>query len=131
MTPGSGLSGLTVLVVEDDYHLAEELCLGLHETGARVLGPAPSVADAMGVLALHPRPDAAVLDVNLGGEFSWPVVDELLARNVPVLLASGYDDSVFPSQYRKLPLCEKPFSITTLSARLIRHIAESVEAASV
>ena len=129
MMPGPGLSGLSILVVEDDYHLAEELYLGLQEAGARVLGPVPSVADAMGVLALHPRPDAAVLDVNLGGEFSWPIVDALLARRVPVLLASGYDDSVFPPQYRNLPLCEKPFSIATLSTRLIRHMAEPVEAA--
>ncbi len=128
MTLEPGLSGLSILVVEDDYHLAEELCLGLQEAGARVLGPAPSVADAMGVLALHPTPDAAVLDVNLAGEFSWPIVDALLARQVPVLLASGYDDSVFPLQYRKLPLCEKPFSLATLSNRLLRHIAESVEA---
>ena len=128
MTAGPDLSGLAILVVEDDYHLAEELYLGLQEAGARVLGPAPSVSDAMRVLALHPRPDAAVLDVNLNGEFSWPVVDILLARQVPVLLASGYDDSVFPAQYRSLPLCEKPFSLVTLSTRLIRHIADFVEA---
>ncbi len=127
--PRPDLSGLAILVVEDDYHLAEELYLGLQEFGARVLGPAPSVAEAMRVLALHPRPDAAVLDVNLNGEFSWPIVDALLARHVPVLLASGYDSSVFPPQYKQLPLCEKPFSTATLATGLLRRIAESADRA--
>ncbi len=122
--PRSDLSGLVILVVEDDYYLAEELCFGLQEAGAQVLGPAPSVADAMRVLALHPKPAAAVMDVNLNGEFSWPVVDTLLALKVPVLLASGYDSSVFPARYTNLPRCVKPFMLTTLTSRLIQHIGE-------
>ena len=122
MTLKPGLSGLRILVVEDDYHLADELCTGLQEAGAQVLGPAPTVAHALGLLANNPRPDAAVLDVNLGGEFSWPVVDVLLTRGVPVLLASGYDVSVFPAQYTQLPRCEKPFMLSRLTARLLKHI---------
>ena len=120
----ASLSGLVILIVEDDYHLAEELCLGLQEAGAHVLGPAPTVADALVVLARHPAPDAAILDVNLGGEFSWAVVDALLARGVPVLLASGYDASVFPAKYSGLPRCEKPFTFSRITARLIERIAE-------
>ena len=118
-----GLSGLVILVVEDDYYLAEELCFGLQEAGAQVLGPAPSVADAMRLSAVNSKLDAAVLDVNLNGEFSWPIVDVLLARNVPVLLATGYDSCVFPPQYCKLPRCEKPFMLTTLVARLLQQVA--------
>ncbi len=124
MTVQSGLSGLAILVVEDDYYVAEELCFGLREVDAKVLGPAPSVAEALAILTSHPRPDAAVLDVNLGGEFSWPVVDALLARHVPVLLASGYDAAVFPAQYTHLPRCEKPFTLSRLTARLIQHLGE-------
>ncbi len=122
------LSGLAILVVEDDYLLAEELCIGFREAGAQVIGPAPSVADAMGLLATSPMPDAAVLDVNLGGEFSWPVVDALLARSIPVLLASGYDLDGLPRRYTGLPRCEKPFTTAKLTTRLVRHIAASVRA---
>ena len=67
MTPAANsLSGLAILVLEDDYHLAEELCLGLSEAGAKVLGPAPSVADGMKLLEAYPLPDAAVMDVKHG-----------------------------------------------------------------
>ncbi len=122
--PKCSLSGLAILVVEDDYHLAEELCLGLGEVGARVLGPASSVATALELLAAHPSPDGAVMDVNLNGEFSWPVVDALLACRVPVLLASGYDDAAIPARYTHLPRCEKPFTLSRLTARLIHHIRQ-------
>ena len=127
--PKLDFSGLVILVVEDDYYLAEELCLGLQDAGAQVLGPAPSVVDAMQVLAMHPKPDAAVLDVSLNGEVSWPIVDVLLALKVPVVLASGYEDFILPARYTALPRCVKPFMLTTLTNRLIQHIAESASGA--
>ena len=118
-----GLHGLAILVVEDDYHLAQELCLGLADAGVQVIGPAPGVAEAMHLLAAHALFDAAVMDVNLGGTYSWPVVDMLLARQVPVLIASGYDSAITPAQYKHLPRCEKPFTLSQITTRLTGMIA--------
>ena len=48
-----------------------------------------SVSAALGLLRAE-RPDAAVLDVNLAGEWITPVAEVLRAMSVPFILASGY-----------------------------------------
>ena len=61
----------------------------LRSAGYQVLGPAPNVSAALGLLRAE-RPDAAVLDVNLAGESVTPVAEVLRTMIVPFILASGY-----------------------------------------
>ena len=70
-----------------------------------------------------PYIDGALLDVNLGNEAIWPVVDTLLARNVPLVLATGYDASAIPAAYVGLPRCEKPATGQALARVLARVLA--------
>ena len=44
------LRGRHVLVVEDEYVQAEDLCQELEDQGPEVLGPVPTVAEALGLL---------------------------------------------------------------------------------
>jgi DNA-binding response OmpR family regulator len=78
-----------ILVVEDEFLIAMELDLTLRSAGYQVLGPAPNVNAALGLLRTE-RPDAAVLDVNLAGEWVTPVAEVLRAMIVPFILTSGY-----------------------------------------
>lgn len=78
-----------ILVVEDEYLIALELDSQLKAAGYRVIGPVPDVDGALKLLRSH-RPDAAVLDVNLAGEWVTPVAKALQAMSVPFILASGY-----------------------------------------
>ena len=112
-----------VLVAEDEYMIAEEIATTLGDAGAVVLGPVPGVAEALRLLAAESRIDAALLDVNLGGEAIWPVVNALLARGVPVVLASGYDASAIPATYAGLPRCEKPATGRDLARALVRAMS--------
>ena len=114
------LANRRVLVAEDEYLIAEEITTVLADAGAEALGPVPGVADALHLLATESRIDGALLDVNLGGEAVWPVVDALLARGVPVVLASGYDASAIPKLYAGLPRCEKPATGRDLARALAR-----------
>src|SRR3712207_6541957 len=91
------LSGRAVLVVEDDYFIASELADFLRRAGAVVTGPFPGVAEALAAIRTGSPLDYAVLDVNLGGEMIWSVVDALMSRGVPVILATGYGAEVVPS----------------------------------
>ena len=111
--PVPDVRGRRILVVEDEYMLAEDLRLELEDAGAVVLGPAPSVADALALLADAEGgpPDAAILDLNLGGEMAYPVADALRERGVPVMLATGYDVQSIPAAYADVPRCEKPFDV--------------------
>lgn len=78
-----------ILVVEDEFLIAMELDITLRTAGYQVLGPASNVSAALGLLR-SVRPDAAVLDVNLAGEWVTPVAEVLRATFVPFILASGY-----------------------------------------
>ena len=104
--------GSRILVVEDAYLAADGLREGLEEAGVEVLGPVPSVAQAMDLLDAGARPDAAVLDLNLGEERLWPVADRLRGLGVPFVFATGYDAHASPEAYRATPRCEKPYDAT-------------------
>lgn len=107
-----------VLVVEDEYLLAEDLQHALTRAGATVLGPVPDVAEALALIAAGARIDMAVLDLNLRGDIAFPVADALLARGVPFALSTGYDERWLPARFAAVPRLEKPFKVERLAERL-------------
>ena len=113
-----GPAARRVLVVEDDYFIAEDLVVMLRTIGAEVLGPVPTLAQARSICAEVEDIEAAVLDVNLGGEMVWPLVDHLIARGIRVVLATGYSDVAIPERYAVLPRCEKPTDMHDLARHL-------------
>ena len=54
-------------------------------------------------------PDAALLDVNLGGRPIFPVADALKARGVPFAFASGYGEAGLTEDHRGSTVLQKPF----------------------
>ncbi|WP_205880241.1 response regulator [Lichenicoccus roseus] len=113
------LSGRRVLVVEDDFLIAEALCASLEFAGAVVVGPLGSVSDAIRLLRQDdPAIDIAVLDVDLHGEKSYAVADVLAERGVPFLFTTGYNVDAVDVAYRDYPRCEKPLSERALFAAL-------------
>lgn len=113
------LSGRRILVVEDEYMLAECLHELLRGEGAEVLGPASCVDDANALLDHHPMPDAAVLDVNLGRQSVYPVADRLSGHGVPFLFTTGYDHGLIPERYSDCLQCVKPFGVEDVRALLL------------
>lgn len=89
---GPVTSALEVLVVEDEFLIAMDLRSLLQDAGYEVMGPVPTVAAALDMLACH-RPDACILDVNLRGEHCAPVALALRAQNIPLLLSSAYEQA--------------------------------------
>ncbi|KOX59183.1 hypothetical protein ADL19_05600 [Streptomyces purpurogeneiscleroticus] len=118
--PVHALVGRRILVVEDEYLIAIEVKRWLEQAGATVVGPVPSVDQALDVIA-DDRLDAAVLDVNLGaGSMVYPAAGRLDALGVPYLFASGVVDVSRQDGHRDQPLLEKPY----LEDELVRAVAE-------
>jgi DNA-binding response OmpR family regulator len=108
-----------ILVVEDDYLIAEIVVDYLEEAGAKVVGPIGVVDEALAFIETNSgKLDGAVLDVNLHGKKSYPIADALLARNVAFVFATGYGAEAVAEQYRNFPRCEKPFNEEVLIAKL-------------
>ena len=106
--PDPSLARRRILVVEDEYFLAVDLERELTAAGATVIGPAPSIEDALALIESSPEVDAAVLDINLGGEMSYPVADALTTRFVPFLFATGYNAQDIPTRYARVTRLDKP-----------------------
>lgn len=123
---GNRLANCRILVVEDDYLIAEEVIRTLKEAGAEIIGPAPTVQTAMG-LAASPDIDGAILDINLRGELAFAVADALHDRGVPFILTTGYDTAVLPERFACVPRCEKPFDLRGLR-RALGQILPTVNA---
>lgn len=118
--------GCRILVVEDEYIMAADLKDELTDLGAEVLGPVPSLERAFELLDAHAaqeaEPHAAILDVNLGGEMSFPLADALRERGVPFLFATGYDNPSIPENYCGVPRCKKPFATKDCLQKLLEHV---------
>jgi len=120
------LEGLRILVVEDEYLIADDMRNALLDAGAEVLGPVPNVAAAASLAAAEPRLDAAVLDINLGGAMVFELADTLKARAVPFVFATGYDDSAIPDRFAKVPRLEKPVKARSVLAALEPLLAQDI-----
>ena len=85
-----------------------------------MLGPVPSVDQALDLIEGR-RPDAAVLDVNLGeGDNAYPLAEKLSVMGVPYLFATGDVRLTDASAYRNRPRLEKPF----VARALVRALSE-------
>jgi CheY-like chemotaxis protein len=112
-----------VLVVEDEYIIATDICLELAAEGFEVVGPAGTLDHAFALAATTADLDAAVLDVNIGGHPIFGVADILSSRRIPFVLASGYDQALLPARHRNVPKFEKPLILRDVvdALRCIRN----------
>jgi CheY-like chemotaxis protein len=112
------LKGRRILVIEDEYFLAEDICSVLRDLGADVIGPAGEVEDAIGIVNSGEVIDAAVLDVNLKDVSILPVADRLRARNIPFVFTTGYDKSAIDVRFKDIHLFEKPINVAAMARSL-------------
>jgi DNA-binding response OmpR family regulator len=113
------LKGKRVLVVEDEIVVSLLVEDELRGAGAEVVGPAPSVGDALRLVeaaAADGGLSAAVLDINLEGRHVAPVADRLAALGVPFLFATGYGETCDTGGHRAAPTLHKPFAPERLVA---------------
>ena len=119
-----------MLLAEDEFLIAEDLAWALSAVGATVIGPAYSVAGALGLIETCGALDGAVLDVNLKGEAAFPVADALLGRGVPFVFTTGYDrQSVQRAVQEDVVRFEKPVDPAKLVAVAVAGEARTIACA--
>lgn len=107
-----------VLVVEDEFVIADDLAESLRELGFAVVGPAATVGSALELIEREPVA-AALLDANLRGEGSGPVAEELSNRAIPFVVVTGYGQGKLDNdRLQRAPRICKPFENSELADQL-------------
>lgn len=107
----SALSGF--LIVEDEPMIAMLMEDCLDDVGHKVAAICATVTEALAALAQH-TVTAAILDVHLGQETSWPIAKILQERAIPYLVSSGNSDVEFPDDVTPVSVLAKPFTHAAL-----------------
>jgi CheY-like chemotaxis protein len=92
-----------------------------------VIGPVARLATALDAAASEDF-DAAVLDVNLGGQTVYPVAETLDARRVPFVFVTSYGREALPPLFCGRPHLGKPFAPRDLIGEVARLIAPASKA---
>jgi two-component SAPR family response regulator len=112
------LKGIRVLIVEDNYVVADALRYLIDGYEGSVTAIVPSVERAFEALAGGPV-DVAVLDINLHGTSVVPIADHCRAHGVPFVFLTGYGDAeLLPEHLREQPRFDKPVE----AERLVRAL---------
>ena len=113
------LFGRRILLVEDEVMVSWALEQAIVSLDCVVVGPAARISQALAMVETEVF-DAALLDINLNGENSYPVADALIARGLPFVFATGYNKDSAPHGYEGFPRLQKPFSIPELRDALTK-----------
>jgi DNA-binding response OmpR family regulator len=109
------LLGSRILVIEDDFMVAEVVLDVLTEAGAQVLGPIGTVEDGLSFISEHADSlDHVILDLDLHGRKSYPIARLLAGLQLPFVFVSGYSRESVETPYRSFPHCEKPIRSAAL-----------------
>lgn len=117
------MSSRRILILEDEYFIADEIARAVQKLGLEVVGPINDPDEALEVLS-GSEVDGAVFDLNLGGKMGYPVADALNARAIPFLIATGYGDASLPKRYQHVARWEKPFDSSALALAVFNLVRE-------
>lgn len=111
----AALAGLRLLVVEDEYMVAEHISMLLEDLGCEVAGPVRTVEEALEVVAGGTL-DGVLLDANLDGISSAPIAAALLEASIPFVVVTGYGArTIGDYALDGAPRLIKPFTTASLS----------------
>lgn len=111
-------AGRRIFVVEDETLVLINLEDMLADLGWTIAAQAMRLPDAERLAAAVDQPDAAILDVNIGGATVFPAAKVLAERGVPILFATGYGRDGLPPEWQGWPVIVKPYTQRDVAAAL-------------
>lgn len=113
---GDALAGMTILVAEDDWLIADHIALALRDAGAQVRGPFASVAH---LATTDVREiDAAILDVRLSDGDSYAFARALQTAGVATIFVTAVWPDEIPDDLVGVTFVGKPMDTEKLTALL-------------
>jgi DNA-binding NtrC family response regulator len=116
-----------VLLVEDESLIAMMMEQTLTDLGYDVVGPFGTVREAIEAIESEPV-DAAILDINLGGEMAYPIARILQGREVPFVFMTGYGTETIAVPFPNVRIFQKPLDRDVLRELFVAGAPELVPA---
>lgn len=114
---------LRILVAEDEYITAFDLCDTFEEAGYEVEGPHAGICSAM-LACQKEKPDLAILDIELADGLSFELAQKLIDDNVPVILHfERADRDALAARFPQAVALAKPCPPATLLDAVERVLA--------
>jgi CheY-like chemotaxis protein len=113
------LKDVRILIVEDDAHFAKSMKRMLSRLGCVVTATATSVEEAFAAIKEPVVFDCVILDVRLGPEITCNIAGDLVRREVPLIVCSGYDIRL-PGM--NIPVLSKPHTLGELGDALMKAL---------
>jgi CheY-like chemotaxis protein len=117
-----GIAGRSIFVVEDESMIAMLIEDLLADLGCEVAGVASRLDDAMAKASALSF-DAAIIDVNLDGDQTYPLAELLREKGCPFIFATGYGKATLPKALSGVPVMSKPFDRRDLEKALTSALA--------
>ncbi len=118
-TPGTKLR---VMIVEDEFIIADEIAMIVEGAGHAVVGPVASVEDATAMLGTD-RPDFAIIDANLRGQSSSQLARSLAGMEIPFCVCTGYRLDDLQPAFGEVTVIQKPVRDKALKSVLDAAVA--------
>ena len=106
-----------MLIIEDESMVAMLIEDMFGDLGWEIAGIASRLDEAMDKVSSLSF-DLAILDVNLNGEESYPLAEELQRKGTPFILSTGYGTTSLPRSMQGVPVLSKPFDQSDLERAL-------------
>ncbi|WEX11324.1 response regulator [Chelativorans sp. AA-79] len=115
----NNFDGLRIFIVEDEALVAMNLEMILEDLGCLIVGPAMRFDRAEAMIGGELAADVAILDVNVGGRQVFPLAHRLEGR-MPIIFATGYDQTGIPAEWHGRPMLQKPYTSEDVARALTR-----------
>ena len=114
-----------VMVVDDEALVLFDMVITVEDLGYEVVCDATSVPQALRCLK-HTTPDAALLDIDVGGVMVWPVARRLVDLGCPIVFVSANrSHAELGSEFRHCRFIDKPASPEQIAIHLEEALAEN------
>src|SRR3974377_1486493 len=105
-----------ILLVEDEAMIGMMMRELLSDYGIFVVGPCCTLNEALAEAAGDF--EGAFLDLNLSGDFVYPVAERLRERNIPFAFVTGYDGATLDRRFEGVPILQKQITRERLELQL-------------
>jgi two-component SAPR family response regulator len=119
MSASIDLARRRILVVEDELLLALDIVDQIEEHNGVVLGPVVTLEQGLAALEAE-RPDACIVNINLGPDKVYPLADRLIEVDIPFVFASSETRASIPDRFNGVPLHSKPLDMIKAAVGLVR-----------